>query len=179
MVGCWRALIISDTHNKLDKAVNLIRSLEGHIDAVYHMGDHIRDWERLQAMFPNLTITGVAGNCDYRIVENEKTLEVLGHRIYMCHGHQHGVKFSYNTLKGFAKRNQYDVALCGHTHIPFADDEPDLLLLNPGSIGEPRLLSGASYAVLYLEDGKHPEYRFGYTKEPVDAVIKFLSTRNS
>lgn len=178
MDGCWKALIISDTHGRMEQAVSLIRLLEPEIDAVYHMGDHIRDWERLQNMFPKLTITGVAGNCDYRVAENEKVLEVLGHRIYMCHGHQHGVKFSYNTLRGIAKRNGYDVAFCGHTHIPYVEDEADLLLLNPGSLGEPRRLEGPSYAVVYLELDRHPEYCFGYYKKSEDSVLQFLRKRN-
>lgn len=178
MAANWKVLVISDTHERLDRAVGVIKAFDKSIDAVYHLGDHLRDASRLQAMFPEIPVVGIAGNCDYSMVENEKVLEILGHRIYMCHGHQYGVKRSYTTLIGYGKRNHYDVVLCGHTHEAYVQDTPGLLLLNPGSIGEPRLISGASYAVLYLEEGVPPQYCFGYTKEPVDAVKRFLETRN-
>ena len=47
-----------------------------------------------------------------------------------------------------AIREQADVLLCGHTHIPYYDDFGSLQLLNPGSIGY-----GHTYGVITIQRG--------------------------
>ncbi len=174
MLTSWKVLVISDTHGRITRAAMLIRALAGAIDAVYFLGDHIEDGEELSRMFPRLAFLSVAGNCDYGRKELSREVFVLGHRMYLCHGHRYGVKEGYEGLEAFARRHKYDIVLCGHTHKPYVDAQEDLLILNPGSISMPVAVYGADYAVLKLEEGKRPEYRFGDASEPVQNILHFL-----
>ena len=83
------------------------------------------------------------GNCDPfldGVSETELTLELGGHRIFLCHGHTRGVKYGLGGLLSAAKEKHADIALYGHTHIAHEeyDSESGIYLLCPGSIGAPR-----------------------------------------
>jgi predicted phosphodiesterase len=87
----------------------------------------------------------------------------------------------------FMELFEINVLLLGHTHIPFIDikkDEKNLLILNPGSIGQPRDKdSRASYAVIDLENFSAEIIRVEYDIDLVAKQIKkvglpdFLSER--
>jgi putative phosphoesterase len=63
-----------------------------------------------------------------------------------------------------------DVLLVGHTHVPFMRRIGDKVLLNPGSLGQPRAGSPeASYAV--WQDGRFEHRSFRY---PVEATVEKL-----
>jgi protein phosphatase len=63
-----------------------------------------------------------------------------------------------------------DVLLVGHTHVPFVRRIGDKVLLNPGSLGQPRAGSpDASYAV--WQDGRFEHRSFRY---PVEATVEKL-----
>ena len=58
-----------------------------------------------------------------------------------------------------------DVILLGHTHYPFVKRYGDKLIVNPGSVGQPRDLStGACYATLDLDSGAVQQLRIPYEK---------------
>ena len=71
-------------------------------------------------------------------------------RFFLTHGHRYGVKYSTEALAAAAGAAGADVALYGHTHVPYTATLPagatvggvvlakPLLLLCPGSLGEPR-----------------------------------------
>ena len=62
-----------------------------------------------------------------------------GHKIYAVHGHREGVGMGLSALRYNALQNECDIALYGHTHIPYLDEnEDDVTILNPGSISLPR-----------------------------------------
>ena len=53
------------------------------------------------------------------------------------------------------KDAESDIILLGHTHIPFTVDVEEGIVMNPGSVGQPRDgASSASYAILTI-DGDH------------------------
>ena len=175
MLRSWKVLVISDTHGRITRAEQLIRSLSGAIDAVYFLGDHITDGEELARKFPKLAFLSVAGSCDFGRKELFREVEVLGHRLYLCHGHRFGVKEGYEGLAAYARKRGCDVVLCGHTHRPYVDEQEGLLILNPGSISMPVAVYGADYAVLKLEEGKKPAYRFGDASASVQNILIFLN----
>jgi putative phosphoesterase len=60
-----------------------------------------------------------------------------------------------STLESLIELANTDILLLGHTHIPFHFAFDSKLILNPGSIGQPR--DGdmrASYAIMEVKDGK-------------------------
>ena len=177
MLDQWKILVISDTHGRTQRIEQVIQELKGFLDAVYFLGDCLPDGRRLQKKFPELAYLDVPGNCDFTNEGLSKTVELLGHRLFLCHGHRYSVKEDYDTLRRFALANHYDIALFGHTHMPYADDDERLLLLNPGSAGELYPLYGANYAVLCIEKDRRPEYRFGNVYESSGPILKFLQKK--
>ncbi len=170
----WKILVISDTHNRLQRAERVIRELESKIDAVYFLGDYLADGEVLRRQFPRLAFLCVAGNCDFTNKHLYHEVQILGHKLYLCHGHRHSVKEGYESIRNFGRVHGYDVILFGHTHEPYAEDAGDLLLLNPGSIGMPYPVYGADYCVLKIVKDRHPAYMFGSSEETTAKVAKFL-----
>ena len=75
-------------------------------------------------------------------------------RILLTHGHRYGVKEDLQRLTYAALEQACAVALFGHTHEPFLAREQGVLLLNPGSLCQPRLGAGAGLALLTVEKGE-------------------------
>lgn len=97
----------------------------------------------------------VPGNCDrYRCVPWQKEIlitPVCGVRMYMTHGHRHGVKMGIDRLLADAHAANVAAVLYGHTHIPDCHQESDgLWVLNPGSCGS----MGGTAGLIYIENGK-------------------------
>ena len=174
MLDQWKILVISDTHGRTSRIRKVTEELRADLNAIYFLGDMLVDGKELASCFPELAFLGVCGNCDSVAGEPSLTVELLGHRIYLCHGHRFHVKEGYESLRNFALVNHYDVALCGHTHIPYVDQTEELLLLNPGSVGEYYPLYDADYAVIRLKQGEAPAYMFGNVFESSDPVREFL-----
>jgi putative phosphoesterase len=98
-------------------------------------------------------------------------------RVHVVHGHpddpDHYTRpheFSPDLLQGDA-----DVLVMGHTHVQHHETYDEGVVMNPGSVGQPR--DGdprASYAVLDLDDRTVTEHRVGYdvseVQDGVDAA---------
>lgn len=127
--------VISDSHG--DKR-SLQAALEamGEVDAIFHLGDYVDDGLAVQQIKKGIPVYTLRGNCDYGSnagVEYVKTT-IEGKVIIACHGHQYGVKSSINRLYFQAKSEQADVALYGHTHEAFLEEEAGLWIMNPGAL---------------------------------------------
>ncbi len=123
-------------------------------DAVVHLGDFYDDAQAVAQEYPHLIFHTVPGNCDYMRCPPDvaRTLcyDVCGLRLYMTHGHLHGVKMGIYRLLEDARRAGARMALFGHTHRFFCDRDADMWVLNPGSCGH----SGGSVAVIEVKDGE-------------------------
>lgn len=147
-----RILLMSDSHgnyNNMNKAVALEKP-----DMVLFMGDGWRDLRDLRARYPKLEIHSVLGNCDWTEGPSEQVLEIEGHRVMMCHGHEYFVKSSLLSLSLAAHQAEADVVLFGHTHKVFYDWHDGLVMVNPGSIGNPPPCIPPSYALLLIDGEK-------------------------
>jgi putative phosphoesterase len=89
-------------------------------------------------------------------------LELLidGCRILLCHGSPDSVdQYVYPdvnqmVIESFDSKN-YDFVIMGHTHYPMRRQVNDMLLINPGSVGQPRDgRPGAQWAVLDTISGE-------------------------
>ena len=97
----------------------------------------------------------ICGNNDYGIQAPETTaFDFVDHRFFMCHGHRHGIYSDFHPLLAAAKNTEADVALFGHSHVPFFKEANGILLINPGSIGRPRSRIGATFAVIECIEGE-------------------------
>lgn len=65
-----------------------------------------------------------------------------------------------------------DILLCAHTHLPGAQQKSDTLLLNPGSIGKPKIgRPNATYLIVDTKAGKSEGQVFNLSK--ASAAVEF------
>ncbi|MDP4093913.1 MAG: metallophosphoesterase [Bacillota bacterium] len=147
-----KILVISDTHGSIDKTEEVIRE-NGKLDVIIHLGDYIRDAEDISYIFPEIPVEAVMGNCDRMAgdLPSEKLLEYMGKRIFITHGHNYSVKWEYGKLYMKAAEMCADMVLFGHTHTAELVKDNGLILLNPGSLSEPRNSVYGSYAIVNID----------------------------
>ncbi len=158
-----KILVISDTHKKLNNAISLLKEITD-LDLVIHLGDHYNDAEDLEAIYNNLSFEYVAGNCDFAVMEElkEKILEIKGKKILITHGHYYQVKHGYYLLEKLLEEKKVDAIMFGHTHLPVIEYIGEKIIMNPGSLSEPRRGNPPSYAILEIDKkGKlHPTINY-------------------
>ncbi|MDF2685260.1 MAG: metallophosphoesterase, partial [Clostridia bacterium] len=126
-------IIFSDSHGYTGKMSEVL--FNTNYDLVIHLGDCIRDVEKLKIEYPNSNICIIPGNNDFAFNEsNEKILEFDGKKILACHGHKYNVKSGIDRLIYIAKQRQFDIVLFGHTHVTYNKINDGILFLNPGSV---------------------------------------------
>lgn len=146
-----KILVMSDSHGRSD----LVRKcIEQHPDvqAVFHLGDLAPDIRKMEQLFPDKQFYSVRGNCDFSEtdvpVERLVTLEGTG--ILLTHGHAHYVNYSLGTLLRCAKDKGAQIALYGHTHVPYNMYHDGIYVMNPGSLTYPRNGSRPSYGLIEI-----------------------------
>lgn len=153
-----KVLVISDTHRNIKNVEMILEMIIPRgVKAVLHCGDNIDDARRIQELYPELTVHAVYGNCDGLGHGDDytKVVEVAGVPIFMTHGNRYDVKWGdYQMLIIDAMAHGAQVAVCGHSHCAYLEKSEDFIMLNPGSISEPRDGCGYSYAILDIEEGK-------------------------
>lgn len=145
-----RILVISDTHRQLDRVMTLL-SGDHRFDRIIHLGDLVRDAEDIES-FSGLPVDMVAGNCDWGSsgAPNQRILTLGGKRILITHGHMEQVKRGQGILRRKLVEENCDIALFGHTHVAVTDWEGERLVMNPGSISQPRD-GGPSFGTLHID----------------------------
>lgn len=159
-----KILVVSDTHGRIDRVTKVAED-HGDFDLVLHLGDYQRDQEAIQLQ-TGLPVKGVAGNCDWAATTEDcsavATLECG--KVYMTHGHTHGVNFDLTNLYLAAKEAGAIAAMYGHTHVAFYDETGDVRILCPGSISSPRDGTNGTYAIVNTDDGHFECQLFEYGK---------------
>ena len=140
-------LVISDTHNFISNAVELIEKLKP--DYCIHLGDMIQDCEELEYIFPRQKFIFVKGNNDWAknsMYPDDRFFELEGKKFFLCHGHKFHVKSGTDYLKSHAKSLGADIVLFGHTHVRHLECDGDMFIMNPGSI--------SGYGIINIENGR-------------------------
>lgn len=176
-------LIVSDTHGRVGRLNELIeyrQSLikDGEPLTLIFLGDGLSDLFAC-AQYDNIICHSVRGNCDHSVRDRispygeEIPLSHLIHigkyKAYISHGHAHSVKYGYEEICRVAAEQGADMVLFGHTHLPLLEYiekgsirgvDRDLVLFNPGSLGE---IFNGSFGNLSVSDNgflfSHGEYR--------------------
>ena len=146
-----KLLITSDSHGRVSSMQRAVERERP--DRLYHLGDVLRDLERLEWACPNVPMYGVLGNCDgWAAGLNQMEVREEGVRLLLTHGHLYRVKSGLGALRREGERLGVQAALFGHTHQAMAErTESGLWLINPGSIGG--VHAPATYAVLTVDGG--------------------------
>lgn len=101
-----------------------------------------------------------------------RTLDIDGTSIFMCHGAPwdplHGR--IYPDFKDWHRFGDFaqDVILLGQTHYPMVQHANGKLIVNPGSVGQPRdYAGGACFAVLDVARKEASLHRISYDSSPL------------
>ena len=140
-----KILIVSDTHKShrnLERILEEVRPL----DMLIHLGDTEggEDYIAALADCPSHIIRG--NNDFFSDLPQEEEFEVMGHHVFITHGHYYYVAMSEERLKDEARERGADIVMYGHTHRPALTRDADLITLNPGSVAYPR------------QEGRKPSY---------------------
>ena len=146
-----RILVVSDTHRDFESLREAVLE-QPQASVVIHLGDGEEEVGYVSALFPQKRFFSVRGNCDSASRNPlENLLSSGSKRIYCTHGHTCGVKFGLGNLIARAREQKADIALYGHTHVPFTSYEDGLYVMNPGSLGHPRE-GGPTYGIIDLAE---------------------------
>ena len=132
-----RVLIVSDTHNKDENLLNILK-VDKDFDFMVHLGD-IGKLEDYIEEVTGLACFAVRGNNDWRSLLPSESIIMLGrHRTFITHGHGFGVYSSTERLREYAEGLGCDIVMYGHTHIPELKKYRGMTVVNPGSLTSPR-----------------------------------------
>ena len=162
-----KILVFSDTHGRTEKMRSVILANKYDAGLVIHLGDCFTDVVEIRNDFPEIAFLGVAGNCDRVFSEdypfsNSVTLE--GTTLFFTHGHQYSVSTSLSALVFAAKSKKASVALFGHTHVPFYEEQSGVMLFNPGSLERPRDGLPGVYGIITLRKNEKPVFEIKRVK---------------
>ncbi|MBR3343447.1 MAG: YfcE family phosphodiesterase [Solobacterium sp.] len=152
-------VLCSDSH--MDTAsLRYVREHHPEADLFVHCGDsELREADMEGFLF-------VRGNHDFYLGNNVpdwRIIEVLGHRIYLCHGHLDIlIYYHYDLMAKHAKANRCDTVFFGHMHICQDFIEDGVRMLNPGSLAYSRDYSGKSYMLVTVTPEKIEAVRMDY-----------------
>lgn len=143
-----KLLVLSDAHGAADTLEAILRR-EADADAIFYLGDGVRDMERWQQSHPGRRLYLVRGNCDMGSPQPLEGLAAFdGLLFFYTHGHEYGVKSTLGLLAETAAARGAQVALFGHTHCPFDKTVDGVRLFNPGSVLPSPFAGAASYGIL-------------------------------
>lgn len=128
--------VFSDTHGLAQGMMDAVR--EYRPDQVIHLGDGMRDAERLMREFPEIPVCTVPGNCDYDSYDPEyKVIDLCGMKAFLTHGHRYAVRSGrLDTLLYAAECSGAQIVMFGHTHRAGYDNIGGMFVLNPGTAGQ-------------------------------------------
>ena len=145
--------IISDTHGRFDPKIP--QAFKG-VSHILHAGDigNLQVLRQLERIAP---VTAVWGNVDEGNappgVDEEKTLQLCGLRIFMIHILGNPQRLA-RALKQKIDFVQPDVVVFGHSHQPLLEQHGKVLYFNPGSAGPKRFSLPRSVGLLRVRQGK-------------------------
>lgn len=140
-------IVCSDTHGN-SLYLEQLEKAYPKADLFIHCGDLEDDACR----YPKWIF--VRGNNDWDSgMPAERIISIAGIRIFITHSHLYGYARREEKLAVTALKNNCQVVLFGHTHVPMVRRVDGVLLVNPGSMTFPRDGKEPCYAKLIVEDG--------------------------
>ena len=134
-----RVIVFSDSHGNYDVLEKIMERHKDDGDVFIHLGDGEREFELLTYVYNDKKLLFVSGNCDWGTDKPDyDIIKIGGKTIFFTHGARFGVKGDLNMAKLFARKNEADILLYGHTHIAETSYDDGLYIMNPGSCGKPR-----------------------------------------
>ncbi|MGB4658373.1 MAG: metallophosphoesterase [Mobilitalea sp.] len=160
-----KILIISDTHGKdyyLQKTLEKVAP----IDLLIHLGD-IEGREEYIKSIVHCPTEMISGNNDYmNKLPKEKIIQIGRYKVMLTHGHRYGVNYNTNNILEAAKRNNVDIIMYGHTHMPLIHLNDGIWTVNPGSLALPRQHNRTpSYIIMDIDAQGEAHFTLNYYSE--------------
>ena len=146
-------IAFADVHGNIFNLMKLIPLIE-RADVAVFAGDGFSSLEVLPSAAAR-KLVAVKGNCDmFCALPTEAVIEVGGVKIFVCHGHEYGVKSGdFSRVAEAAKRNGASIALFGHTHKYRRETVNGVDCVNLGTIGTSRTDKGGVYVKITVDGG--------------------------
>lgn len=145
--------IMSDSHHDLS-AIDDAICLADDVDCWLHAGDSIDDAGYL-ADVSKKPVYAVPGNIDWFSTKPKEILvEIAGKKIFLTHGHKYNVKWTTKYLYEQASKLGADIIVYGHSHVGNEEHINDKVIINPGSVSEPRDGLDPSFMIIDINNEK-------------------------
>ena len=159
-----KILIFSDSHGDIDTMREAVENEKPGM--IIHLGDSIKDAEKLNAKYPDIEMIKILGNIDSQKEDEEwiKYTEICGRRFMLTHGHKF---IDETTVYCKAQQDMWlyagnvDIVLYGHMHEPFINCSGRKWIMCPGRIG--RISSKdihATYGILTINESGNMQWNF-------------------
>lgn len=146
-------LLISDVHGDVKKMKKILNDIKHDYSVL--AGDFCCDDSIINK---NITFA-VRGNNDFYSTYNDfLDFEIEGIKFHLEHGHLTGNYFqldNYDYMHKKLIKSNVDVFIHGHTHIPKIFEYNEGIIINPGSISQPRGGSSPSCAIIKINEDKN------------------------
>ncbi|MGX7108178.1 metallophosphoesterase [Facklamia miroungae] len=144
-----KLLVLSDNHGNYSTVNQIFTEYRDKVDYIIHCGDSEFSFED---PIWQLVDVKVAGNMDfspgYPTIE---TLQTPLGKLLITHGHLFQVNQGNQMLFDLALEKDAQFVFHGHTHRLYAELKDGILLMNPGSIAQPRgEIQAKTYAVVEI-----------------------------
>ncbi|MCI8597043.1 MAG: metallophosphoesterase [Lachnospiraceae bacterium] len=160
-----KVLIVSDTHGRDRVLKNLLQRIKP-IDMLIHCGDVEGSEDYIRAM-AECPVHMVAGNNDFFCdLPKEEDFYIGKYRVLLTHGHYYYISMGTQMIKEDARARGFDIAMFGHTHRPYLDQNKDITVLNPGSLSYPRQEGRKpSYMIMELDQEGQAHFTINYLSD--------------
>lgn len=157
-----KILIVSDSHGRNTYLQKVIQQVSP-FDMLIHLGDLEGSDQFLKERL-NCPIEMVSGNNDYFTnIERDKEIYIGRYKVMLTHGHRYKVNWGTDIIKEWARNNDAQIVMFGHTHVPQIDMSSDIIALNPGSISQPRQEGHRpSYIIMELDRRGEVHFTINY-----------------
>ena len=153
-----KVLIVSDTHRQNGNLYKVIEQVKP-VDLLIHCGDIEGDDQNFEVT-AGCPIQVVAGNNDFFYgYDNAKPFYLGKYKVYLTHGHHHGVNYSDEKLIAAAQAEDADIVMYGHVHVPRVEQMENLMIINPGSLTYPRQ-EGRKPSYIIMDIDRHGDAHF-------------------
>ncbi|MEJ7603546.1 MAG: metallophosphoesterase family protein [Kofleriaceae bacterium] len=153
--GALRLAVVADTHSHPHPATARLLA-ERAPDAILHAGD-IGELTVLDQLAEVAPVLAIRGNIDVTTRDaptDELVLDLVAgerrvFRILMVHIGVAGPRLRSEVLR-LAQREQAQLVVCGHSHVPFIGTDRGVGVFNPGSIGPRRFALPIVFGMLEI-----------------------------
>lgn len=143
---------MSDSHHDLS-AIDDAICLADDVDCWLHAGDSIDDAGYLADVSKNLYMLFLVIQIGFPLSQKKYQQKLLAKNI-LTHGHKYNVKWTTKYLYEQASKLGADIIVYGHSHVGNEEHVNDKIIINPGSVSEPRDGLDPSFMIIDINNEK-------------------------